>query len=182
MSRLLRQEQDGQDQAIAERRMKAAHADQAIAERRMEAAHAAPAGPRPADVTAEATASDGERLTGEWLEQLARLKLGHAGGTVSDSHDAAGLTAARAGLRDGTAVLVGSDAAAYVAAIAAAIMGDPIPGAAGEAADAGRAARLLEAIVRLKLRHEAGELDDDELRAAQAELGRAIQDEAERLG
>jgi hypothetical protein len=26
--------------------------------------------------TATATASDGERLTGEWLEQLARLKLG----------------------------------------------------------------------------------------------------------
>jgi hypothetical protein len=40
----------------------------------------------------------------------------------------------------------------------------------------------LEAVVRLKLRRESGELDDEEVQAAMAEAGRAIQAEADRLG
>lgn len=156
--------------------------DQSVAERRRAAARASLADPRHAVAAGEPSGTEDDRLTGAWLEQLTRLKLGHADGTVNDSHYAAGLAAARANLRDGTAVLASSDDAGFVAAIAAAIMGDPIPGDAGDIADAERAAGLLAAIVRLKLRHEAGEIDDEQLRGAQAQLGRAIQDEAERLG
>ncbi|MFC5006315.1 hypothetical protein ACFPIJ_51905 [Dactylosporangium cerinum] len=129
-----------------------------------------------------ADAAEAERLTSAWLERLMRLKLGHADGRVSDDLYAAGLAAARTGLRDGTAVLVTGGDADYVVALAAAIIGDPVPGDPTAVAAARRAAALLETVVRLKLRRESGELDEEQERAAMAEAGRAIQKEADRLG
>jgi hypothetical protein len=115
---------------------------------------------------------DAERLTALWFEQLMRLKLGHADGTVSDEHYTAGFAAARAALRDGSAGLVTGADADYVRALAAAVLGDPPPGPA----EITRAAALLETTVRLKLRHESGELTDEQLHAAMAEAGRAAED------
>jgi hypothetical protein len=119
---------------------------------------------------------DAERLTGLWFDQLMRLKLGHTDGTVSDEHHTAGFAAARAALHDGSAVLVTGADADYVRALAAAILGDPIPGPAESATEVARAAALLESVVRLKMRHESGELNDEQLHAAMAEAGRAAQE------
>lgn len=112
---------------------------------------------------------EAERLTAEWLERLVRLTIGHADGAVGDGQYQAGLTAARNDLRDGTAIRATGEEADFVAAIARAVIGDPI--GAGNAVEVRRAARLLEGSVRLKLRRESGELDDEQYRAAQAAFG-----------
>jgi hypothetical protein len=134
---------------------------------------AAIADPSPDPSAGPSADPDDERMTAEWLERLVRLKLDHAGGSVSDEHCAAGLDAARAALADGSAIRATGPEAEFVAAVARAVIGDPIEHP--NAAEARRAAELLEGGIRLKRQHETGALDDDAYRAAQADFGRRAQ-------
>jgi hypothetical protein len=152
--------------------------DERLGERRVATARASL---DPAE-SGDMSSVDSERHVSEWLERLVRLKLGRADGRVSESDYQAGLAAARRGLLDGTAVLITGEDADYVIGLANALIGDPVPGDTEDVENARRSARLLEQIVRLKLRHESGELDDGQFRAARAALSQAVQDEAERLG
>ena len=72
------------------------------------------------------------------------------------------------------------DDAAYAARIGYVVLGDPVPGSASDVEDARRAAALIERMVRLKVRHDDGELDDEQFRAAQTALREQAQREVER--